>query len=111
MKVLVDEFYKELYESGHLDYALSMLARQDSVDEWVEWLQHEPIAMFTNTEDYKRDDSHIVYDDGDHKPEKYLISMIIELDNGDTLFHSAEGSQSMFYQLLPDDSVRAIYID
>ncbi len=111
IKIEVDEFYKEFYEQGHLDYVLANLNRFDTTEEWKEWLQTEPIAYFNNTDDWEFIDGKILYSYGSEDEESYSPGLIIFLDT-EILFHSPEGSQSMFYRLDPNGTdLEAIYVD
>ena len=110
MVLHVDEFYKEFYEQGHLNYAISCLAEQGSFDKYTEWLKTEPVAMFTNTEDWGMAGDDIVYKLGEEDEEKYPIGMVIETPT-DKILHSPEGSQSMFYKVMPQNKLTALYVD
>ncbi len=110
MTIAVDQFYKEFYEGGHLNYALSCLATQGSFEAYFEWLKTEPVAMFKNTEDYSVSDKTIYYRQGTEDEEAYPITMIIYIGN-DTIFHSAEASQSMFFKIVSETNLEALYVD
>jgi len=112
MEIAIDEFYREFYAQGHLDFALKSMLQHESVVQWTEWLQTEPIAFFSNSTDWKfnKDKYQVEYEDGDEE-EQYQVGMIVTLMNGDKVLHSPEGSQSMFYHITGPTSVTAIYVD
>ena len=111
MQIAVDSFYKEFYEGGHLNYALSCLATQGSFEAYHEWLKTEPVAMFRNNDDYSVVDKTIYYRQGNEEEEEtYPITMIIYIGE-DTIFHSAEASQSMFFKIVSKTNLEALYVD
>ena len=117
MTINIDPFFAEYYEQGHLDYAINEMARWNSVDEWVEYLKHEPIAFFQNTTEwtlvYNGEENIVTWTDpeGSGEKEEHEVGMMIKMPNGDLLLHCPNGSASMFYQPGEDGTLRAIYID
>ena len=113
-----DEFYKQ----GHLDYVLTNLNKFDKISLWMEYLKHEPIAYFTNANDWTFEGTTIYYNRGTEDEEVYEATMQIVLDGNKTeedeevhyseiLYHSIEASQSMFFQPIDDTHMRMIYVD
>ena len=111
MIVNVEEPYREFYEQGHLDFALRTYAQQGSFEKWAEYLLTQPVASFTNDTEWRLDGGKVVWEDEDGEREEYKPTMVIEND-GEVIFHCADGSQSMFYKLLEDGSTLiALYVD
>ncbi len=103
--------HREWYEQGHLDYVLHNLQKQYAVEDWKEFLKHEPIGYFTDKKHWTIDNDIITYQD-DEDEEVYQVSMTIELPNGETLLHSAEAPQSMFFHITHDNNkLEMIYVD
>ena len=126
MKTFINAQYRAHYMKGHLDYAVSQLRRFESIKDWQAWLKTEPIAYFDNKNDWvlrvNDDESgdEIVYLEGTEEEEVYDSTLVILLDNGDMLCHSAQASQSLFFDCtnvgsneLVDGSqpITAIYVD
>ena len=112
MKLTVIEDMKDFYGQGHLDYALTCMEEQGSFDKYASWLKTQPVATFTNDDEweYDEDTKNIGYMIGSEDEEIFPVTLIIEL-NDDVIFHSALGSQSMFYKLNGDNSLKALYVD
>lgn len=109
--IAIDEFYKEFYGQGHLDYALTSLLNAGGFYGYAEWLKTQPVSSFTDTTHYSldMDNDSIVYKD-DEVTESYAIGMMISMGTG-IVIHSPESSQSMFYNLNNDGTVTALYVD
>lgn len=112
MTINVLEHRKEHYEQGHLNYCLDNIAHHNTVEEWREYLQNEPIAYFTNTADYKLEEGVIKYEDEEGKHE-YEVSLVITTQFTDYhIIHSATAPQSMFFLFNTlDDSLEMVYVD
>jgi len=116
MVVKVNEEFRNFYEQGHLDFALHTYQEQGSLDNWEEYLLTQPVASFTNDTEWRYDPmtQEVIWEDGESDPEIYNVSLVIErdVDNAkEVVFHCANGSQSMFYKLLPDYRLKALYVD
>ena len=109
MKVIA---YDDLYKSGFLDYALSCLEEQGSFTKYVEWLKTEPVAMFTNEDNYTKEGDFITYsdDDEDSQDIRSHITMKIEL-NGKLIYHSLGQGGSFFFKKLDGNRLLALYVD
>ncbi len=114
MKFAIDPNYQHIYENGCLDYALSCMAKAESFDNYIEFLKGEPVASFTNDDDWELVDNVITYrteTDTEYK-EELEATMVIEM-NGEYILHSLQ-SPSCFFLSEPESKnhkLRMVYVD
>ena len=115
MTIAVHDKFKEQYETGFLNFALSTYMKFDTIEEWDNYLNTEPVANFINHKDYTlvhgtKDIPLITYKAGTEDEEQYEPTAVITHSN-EIVYHSLYASPSMFFRHNPDSTITMLYVD
>ena len=112
MVLTVNDKAQEIYASNFLNYALNCLEEQGSFDKYAEWLQTQPVMSFTDKTawTYNAETGDLIHSDEDESME-YEVTLAIELDSGEMVYHSIYAGNSWFFRKLEDGKMEALYVD
>ena len=119
--MITDPDYAEWYATDSLNYALSTYLNTGTLEQWDEALNEQPVANYITHDEWhvKSDKPMTVYwGEGEDEDEVHLTAIIGIVDSEthmpvkgtDMLFHSCE-IPSMFFRIVGDGQVTALYVD